>query len=67
MATKKFSVPNWSQSILAKAIGLDPENVAVEHEDDKCIVFLQYMPHIVVTVGKIDGTTIIQKEERYDH
>lgn len=56
--TKKFSVPNWSQSILATAIGLNPKNVAVEHEDDRCIVFQQYMPHCTVTVGKIDGTVI---------
>lgn len=56
MSTKKFTVPNWSQSILAKAVGLDPKNVSVEHENEQCIVFLQYMPHRTVTVGKIDGT-----------
>ena len=56
--TKKFSVPNWSQSILATAIGLNPKNVAVEHEDDRTITFVQYQPHRSVLVGKIDGTVI---------
>lgn len=56
--TKKYAVPNWSQSVLAREIGLNPKNVAVEHDDDRCIVFQQYLPHCVVTVGKIDGTVV---------
>ena len=58
MGMKKFSVPNWGQAVIARAVGLDPKNVSVEHDDDRCIVFLQYMPHRTVTVEKIDGTVI---------
>ena len=58
MATKKFTVPNWGQALIAKAVGLDPSNVAVEHEDDRTITFVQYQPHRSVLVGKIDGTVI---------
>ena len=53
--TKKYAVPNWAQAALATAIGLNPKNVAVEYEDDRCIMFQQYLPHCVVTVGKTDG------------
>lgn len=55
---KKFTVPNWVQALIARAVDLDPNKVAVEHDDDRCIVFQQYLPHCVVTVGKIDGTVI---------
>ena len=65
--SKKFSVPNWGQSALAKAAGLDPKNVAVEHEDERVIAFVQFVPHCSVLVGKTDGTMTVQKEERYDH
>ena len=65
MSTKKFTVPNWSQSVLAREVGLNPKNVSVEHEDDRTISFVQYHPHCSVLVGKIDGTTIVRKDERY--
>ena len=60
---KKFAVPNWSQSALAKAAGLDPKNVAVEHEDERVIAFMQFMPHCSVLVGKTDGMVIRRQEK----
>ena len=61
---KKFAVPNWAQSILARAVGLDPGTVSVEHEDDQTIVFMQYEPHCSLLVGKAEGK-VIKKEELY--
>lgn len=55
MATKKFTVPNWSQALITKAVGLDPSNVAVEHEDDMRITFLQHMPRKTIMVNKHTG------------
>ena len=52
----KYTVPNWAQSHLAKAVGLDPEKVAVEMENETMIVFLQYMPHKHILVSKKDGS-----------
>ena len=53
--TKKYAVPNWSQSVLAREVGLDPDNVAVEHEDDMRITFLQHMPRKTFMVSKRTG------------
>ena len=58
MATKKFTVPNWGQALIARAVGLDPANVAVEHEDDRNISFVQYLPHKSFLVCKVDGVVI---------
>lgn len=58
MATKKFSVPNWGQALIAQALGLDPKNVAVEHDDDINITFLQYLPREQIQVCKVTGNVI---------
>jgi hypothetical protein len=58
MATKKFTVPNWGQTVIARALNLDPKNVAVEQEDDRHITFLQYMPRVQIMVCKATGTVI---------
>ena len=58
MATAKYTVPNWAQEIIARAVGLDPSNVAVGHENDRYITFLQYMPHKEFLVCKQDGVVI---------
>ena len=55
----KCSVPNWSQALIAQAVGLDLDNVAVEHEDDRTISFLQFQPRKSIAVGKIDGTWVV--------
>ena len=58
----KYMPPNWAQTLLAKAAGLDPEKVAVEMENDTVIVFLQYMPHKRITVSKKDGHALCAEE-----
>lgn len=59
MATKKCTVPNWSQALIARGVGLDPAKVVVRHEDDHNITFLQHMPRKDILVCKVDGTVII--------
>ena len=58
----KYTVPNWAQSLLAKASGLDPAGVAVEMENDALIIFLQYMPHKRIMVSKKDGHALCMDE-----
>lgn len=58
MATVSFTVPNWSQRVLASAAGLDPEGVVVRHEDDRNITFLQHCPRCEVLVCKQTGKII---------
>lgn len=55
MATVKFTVPNWSQAVIAAAAGLDPKKVVVRHEDDRHITFLQHMPRQGFLVNKTTG------------
>ena len=59
MATTNFSVPNWAQALIARNAGLNPDKVAVRHEDDRNIAFLQYDPRQDVLVCKVDGTVIV--------
>lgn len=61
---KKFTVPNFAQALIAKAIGLNPANVAVVHETDASITFLQYLPRKMFLVGKVDGTMIDQSDKK---
>lgn len=51
----KYTVPNWFQSLIAKAIGLDPKGIAVRSDDDRSIVFLEHKPHREILVSKITG------------
>ena len=59
-----YTVPNWAQSQMAKAAGLEPANVAVELENDHQIVILQYMPRSRILVSKADGS-IIHKQDKF--
>lgn len=51
----KYTVPNWYQSLIARAAGLEPKDVSVGHEDDTRITFLQYQPHKEIIVEKATG------------
>lgn len=55
MSTVKYTVPNWYQSLIARAAGLDPNGVSVGHEDDTRIKFLQYQPRAEIVVEKTTG------------
>ena len=59
-----YTVPNWAQSQMAKAAGLDPTNVGVELENEHQIAFLQYMPRKRILVSKADGS-IIAEQDKY--
>lgn len=56
MGATRFPVPNWAQALIAMAVGLDPNNIAVRLDDDSRIVFLQYMPRAEYCVDKKTGT-----------
>lgn len=53
--TTKNSVPNWCQSLIAKAVGLDPGSIAVRLEDDMSIVLLEHKSRKEYIVNKTDG------------
>lgn len=61
-----YTVPNWAQSQMAKAAGLDPAGVGVELENDTSIVFLQYLPRKRILVSKADGSIIDQQDKFAD-
>lgn len=65
MATKKYTVPDWGQATIARAAGLDPKKLAVEHEDDRKIIFLQYLPRKTIRVSKKDGSVHTEEEGKY--
>ena len=58
MATVRFSVPNWGQTVIAKAARLDPDGVVVRAEDESRIVFLENKSRKEYIVNKITGTVI---------
>ena len=66
VAPVSYSVPNWSQTQMALAAGLDPQNVGVEMENDHQIVFLQYMPRKRILVSKADGSITAQQDKYAD-
>lgn len=55
MSTMKFTVPNWGQSVLARAANLDPKKVVVRSENECNICFLQHMPRKEFLVDKVTG------------
>ena len=55
MATTKFQVPNWSQSVMAEKLGLDPGELAVRMEDDHLICFLRHIDRKEFIVDKATG------------
>lgn len=59
MATVKFTVPNWCQELIAKAVGLDPEGTVVRQEDDSSIVLLEHKTRKEYIINKITGAVIV--------
>lgn len=55
MAITKFQVPNWSQSVMAEKLGLDPDELAVRMEDDHLICFLRHADRKEFIVDKVTG------------
>lgn len=52
----RYTVPNWAQAIIARAVNLDPNMVGVKHENDRNITFLQYNPRKEISISKVDGS-----------
>ena len=58
MATTKFTVPNWSQKLIAVAANLKPDDLCVRTEDDRTIVFLRHTDRREFLINKITGNVI---------
>ena len=59
MATAKFTVPNWCQELIARAVDLDPRGIAVRTEDEKSIVLLEHKTRKEYIVNKTTGQVIV--------
>jgi len=55
MATVKFADPNWSQKLIARAVGLDPASVVVRLDSDDTIVLLEHKTRAEYIVNKTTG------------
>ena len=55
MAAMRFSIPNWGQAAIAKAVLLDPKEVVVRSENEGSIVFLELSSRREYIVNKITG------------
>lgn len=58
MATKEFSTPNWMQSLVAREVGIRPEDVVVRMEDDTRIVFQTHKTRAEISVNKTTGNVL---------
>ena len=59
MATTKFKVPNWVQSLIATAADLNPDEVVVRTEDDTIICFQHSKTRTEIVVNKTTGKKMI--------
>ena len=61
MAAAKITAPDWNQSLIAKAVGLEPKSVSVRVDDDQSICFIDHKsrPRREVIVNKASGEVTI--------
>ena len=61
MAAARISVPDWNQSLIAKAVGLEPKSVSVRADDDRSICFIDHKsrPRREVIVDKATGEVTV--------
>ena len=59
MAAMRFSIPNWGQAAIAKAVLLDPKEVVVRMENDVSICFLELRTRKEYIVNKNTGKVTI--------
>lgn len=59
MSTVKFTVPNWGQGLIAKAVNLDPDGIVVRMEDDSKICFLEHKTQKEYIVNKSTGNVVV--------
>ena len=59
MAVSRFAYPNWVQRLIADAAGLQGRAIAVRHEDDASILFLDHKTRDEYCVNKEDGKVSI--------
>ena len=59
MATTKFTVPNWGQELIARAVNLEPDGIVVRMEDDRLICFLEHKTQKEYIVNKSTGDVVV--------
>lgn len=59
MATMKFTVPNWAQALIVRAINLDANGISVRLEDDRIIVLLEHKTGVEYIVNKATGKVVV--------
>ena len=59
MAAAKFTVPNWYQELITRAVNLDPDGVSVRMEDDSKIVLLEHRTRKEYIVIKATGKVTV--------
>ena len=61
MAAARISVPDWNQSLIAKAVGLEPKSVSVRVDDDRSICFIDHKskPRRELIVDKTTGKVTV--------
>lgn len=65
MAVSRFAVPNWAQRLIADAAGLQGRAIAVRHEDDRSILFLDHKTRDEYFVTKENGKVSIWKNPAF--
>ena len=58
MATVKYSVPNWCQQLIVKAVGLDPRGVAVKLDGEDFVVILEHKTRKEYLINKSTGNVV---------
>ena len=58
MADGKYLPPNWAQSVIAQAVGVYSEDMVVQMEDDRHIVFKKHKNGKMFCVNKTNGNVV---------
>ena len=61
MEAARITVPNWNQSLIAQAVGLEPKSVSVRLDDDQSICFIDHKsrPRRELIVDKTTGEVTV--------
>lgn len=59
MAAARFTVPNWGQELIARAVNLDPDGLSVQYENEDLICFLEHKTRKTYQVNKTTGGVIV--------
>lgn len=64
MALKKFSSPNWSQRLIADAVGLQGLKIAVILDEDNKLAVMDLASRNEYIISKKDGSVVTTPPQR---